>query len=226
MNETIPHLPDYCFDPTAIVVFGGGGHGKTLVELVQSLGCYHVIGVIDDALPAGARVVGVPVLGGPELLSGLYQRGVRLAVNGVGGIGNPAIRVNIFDQLAAAGFVCPAIVHPTACVEPSAELEPGVQVLAQSYVGSDSRVGFGTVVNAGVILSHDCRIGRVVNLSPGAMLAGNVTVGDYAQIGMGATINLHITVGRQARIGNGATIKADVPEEGRVYAGTIWPLRI
>lgn len=224
--EKISDLPDYSYDSSAILVFGGGGHGKTLIELVQSLGCYRVVGVIDELLPAGECVVGVPVLGGPELLPDLYQRGVRLAVNGVGGIGNPAVRVQIFQVLAEAGFVCPAVVHPSACVERSAVLEPGAQVLAQAYVGSDSRIGFGSVLNAGVVVSHDCRIGRVVNLSPGAMLAGNVTVEDYAQIGMGVTINLHLTVGRLARIGNGATVKADVPAESRVYAGTIWPMRI
>ncbi|TLN01466.1 hypothetical protein FDZ74_15790, partial [bacterium] len=155
MDETFPNLPNYSYDPTAILVFGGGGHGKTLVELVQSLGSYRVIGVIDDVLSPGDQVVGVPVLGGPDLLADLYKRGVRLAVNGVGGIGNPAVRIKIFEQLATAGFVCPAVVHPTAYVEPSAVLEPGVQVLAQAYVGSDSKVGFGTVINAGVVISHD-----------------------------------------------------------------------
>ncbi len=226
MAETFLDRIQPSFDPTAILVFGGGGHGKTLIELVQSLGCYRVVGVVDDVLAPGEQIVGVPVLGGPDLLPELYHRGVRLAVNAVGGIGNPDVRVRIFEQLAAAGFVCPAVVHPAAYVEPSAALEAGVQVLAQAYVGSDSHIGFGTVVNAGVTISHDCHIGRVVNLSPGALLAGNVTIEDYAQIGMGATINLHLSVGRLARIGNGATVKADVPGESRVYAGTIWPPRI
>ncbi|GAP15878.1 sugar O-acyltransferase, sialic acid O-acetyltransferase NeuD family [Longilinea arvoryzae] len=226
MAESLADQFHTSFDPTAILIFGGGGHGKTLIELVQSLGLYRVVGVIDDVLAAGEHIVGVPVLGGPDMLSDLYKRGVRLAVNGVGGIGNPDVRIKIFEQLAETGFVFPAVVHPTAYVEPSAVLEPGVQVLAQAYVGSDAHIGFGSVINAGVIISHDCRIGNVVNLSPGAMLAGNVTIEDYAQIGMGATINLHLTVGKLARIGNGATVKADVPGESRVYAGTIWPPRI
>jgi acetyltransferase EpsM len=42
---------------------------------------------------------------------------------------------------------------------------------------------------------------------------------------MNATVNLNITIGAGARIGNGATVKADVPSGGRVYAGTIWPVR-
>jgi acetyltransferase-like isoleucine patch superfamily enzyme len=42
---------------------------------------------------------------------------------------------------------------------------------------------------------------------------------------MGATVNINLTVGSHARVGNSATVKADVPANGRVYAGTIWPPR-
>jgi acetyltransferase-like isoleucine patch superfamily enzyme len=40
---------------------------------------------------------------------------------------------------------------------------------------------------------------------------------------MGVTVNLRVNIGNHARIGNAATIKQDVPEEGIVRAGTIWP---
>ena len=222
MQET-SHPPPLDYDPTALILYGGGGHGKTLIELVRASGMYHWIGIIDESLTTGSQVLGVPVLGGPEKLPDLHAAGVRLAVNGVGGINRPEVRLRVFDILAAAGFSCPAVVHPTAWVEPSARLEGGVQVLAQSYISSQAVIGFGSVINAGVVVSHDCRIGRCVNLSPGAMLAGGVQVEDLAQIGMAATVNLNLTVGRAARIANGATVKADVPPETRVRAGAVWP---
>jgi acetyltransferase EpsM len=212
------------FDPTALVIFGGGGHGKTVIDLVRSLGTYRIVGVFDDGLPAGSEVLGVPVLGGAGDLDEWHNRGIHLAANAVGGIGNVAVRIKIFDILSNAGFFCPALVHPSAVIERSATLDAGVQVLPQAYVGSAARVGFGTVINAGAIISHDCMLGRVVNLSPGATLAGNVRVEDYAQIGMGATVNLQVTVGEGARLGNGCTVKANVPPGERVRAGTIWPL--
>lgn len=212
-------------DRPALILFGGGGHCKSLIDLVRALGRYTIAGVVDDRLPAGGTVLGVPVLGGRELLPELRAQGVDLAVNAVGGIGNAAGRQAVFDLLAGAGFHFPTVVHPSAVIEPSVTLEDGVQVLALSYISSDSRIGFGSLINAGVIISHDCTLGRVVNLSPGVMLAGGVRIHDHAQIGMGATINLNITIGRAARVGNGATVKADVPEAGRVYAGTIWPPR-
>jgi acetyltransferase EpsM len=213
------------FDSTALILFGGGGHGKTLIDLVRTLGVYHIAGIIDDNLPAGSSVLNVPVLGGASVLPEVYARGVRMAINAVGGIGNVGIRLKVFDILARGGFICPSLVHPTAWVEQSAALEGGVQILAQSYISSDVSIGYGTVINAGVVVSHDCKIGQCVNLSPGAMLAGGARIDDFAQIGMGVTINLNVSVGAAARVGNSATVKADVPAGGRVYAGTIWPPR-
>jgi len=212
-------------DAGSVLLFGGGGHGKTLIDLVRAAGKYNVIAILDDGLVAGTAVMGVPVLGGANLLPELYRRGMRLAVNGVGGINHVDVRLKVFELLQAAGFTFPTLVHPTACVEPSACLADGVQVLAKSYISSEARIDFGTVVNASVVVSHDCRIGRVVNLSPGAMLAGGVTIEDFAQIGMAVTINLNLTIGRGARVGNGATVKSDVPAGTVVRAGTIWPVR-
>ncbi len=218
------NLTDAVYGPAAVLIYGGGGHGKVIIELVRALDCYQLVGLIDDGLPAGSQILGVPVLGGAEALPELYQRGLGLAINAVGGIGNVAIRIKVFDILAQAGFSCPTVVHPTAFIEPSASLDGGVQVLPLSYISSAARIGFGTVINAGVVVSHDCVLGKCVNLSPGAMLAGNVRVEDFAQIGMAATINLDLTIGARARIGNGATVKADVPADGIVRAGAIWPV--
>lgn len=212
------------FDPTALVIFGGGGHGKTVIDLVRAMGTYRIVGVFDDGLPEGSDVLGVPVLGGGKDLDEWHERGIQLAANAVGGIGNYRQRLKIFDLLAQAGYRFPILVHPNAVIERSATLETGTQVLAQAYVGSAARVGFGSVLNAGAIVSHDCVLGQVVNLSPGATLAGNVRVENYAQIGMRATVNMQITIGEAALLGNGCTVKADVPPSVRVRAGTIWPV--
>lgn len=211
-------------EPSDLVVYGGGGHSKAIIELVRAAGLFHPVGIIDDHLPVGTSIMGLPVLGGAERLAGLYAEGVRLAANAVGGIGNVSVRINVFEALTRAGLRCPTLVHPSAWIEPSATLADGVQVLAKTYVSSDVQIGFGSVLNAGVVVSHDCHLGRIVNLSPGAMLAGGVVLEDYVQVGMAATINLNIHVGQRARIGNGATVKRDVPPGQVVRAGTIWPV--
>lgn len=205
-----------------IVIYGAGGHAKTVISLLRLLD-WEIAGIIDDGVPAGSLISGVPVLGSAVVLPELRGKGIENAVNAVGGIGNYSVRWNIFQRLQQYDFHFPTLIHPRAFVEDTVDLADGIQVLAQSYISSESCVGFGTLINAGVIISHDGKIGQCVNLSPGALLAGEVTVGDFAQIGMGATINLGITVGSGARIGNSAVVKEDVPMNGRVYAGTVWP---
>jgi sugar O-acyltransferase (sialic acid O-acetyltransferase NeuD family) len=218
-------IPKDAAKKNAIVVYGGGGHGKAVIELIQATGEHTVIGLIDDALAPGDQVLDVPVIGGGEALAALKEAGCGLAANAVGGIGAISTRIAVFERIQAAGFQMPALVHPSAVVEPSAQLADGVQVFPQAYVGSDARVGLGCIVNTGAIVSHDCVLDEYANLAPGGILAGGVRVGDGALIGMGVTINLNVNIGRRARIGNSAVIKEDLPPEGIVRAGAVWPER-
>jgi sugar O-acyltransferase (sialic acid O-acetyltransferase NeuD family) len=215
-------IPVEDVDPSALIIYGGGGHAKSLIDLIRLLGQYRIHGILDDGIAAGTRILGVEVLGGGELLLELRRQGLGKAVNAVGGIGSIVPRLAVYEKLAAAGFECLTVVHPRAFVEPNARIAEGCQVFFNAYVGSEVEVGFGSIINTAAVISHDCRLGKTVNVSPGAMLAGAVTLGDRALIGMGATINLGVTIGAGARVGNSAVVKADVPENGIVRAGATW----
>jgi acetyltransferase EpsM len=211
------------YDPVALVVYGGGGHGKSLIELVRSVGRFELVGVIDDNLKPGESILGLPMLGGAEVLSELAGRGIRQAVNAVGGVGNILSRVDVFRRLHEAGFHCPAVVHPTAVVEQSADFSDAVQIMPRAYVGSEASIGYGSIVNTAAVVSHDCQVGSYVNIAPGALIAGAVEIGDRSLVGMGVTINLEVRVGQGVLIGNGATVKRDVPDGSVVHAGAVWP---
>lgn len=206
-----------------IIIYGGGGHAKTAIDILRSSDDWQIIGIVDDGIEPGTLISGVPVIGNGSILESLRAQGIHSAINTVGGIGNYKIRWNVFERLNTAGYDFPTLIHPAAFVEPSATLGDGIQILPQSYISSASQIGFGTLINAGVIVSHDCQIGKCVNLSPGALLAGGVKVDDFAQIGMGVTININLCVGTEAQIGNSAVVKSDVPPHTRIYAGQIWP---
>lgn len=210
-------------NPNALLIYGAGGHGKSLIELIRATNLFPIAGIIDDTKPIGNSILNVPVIGRKDHLAALYQKGFRLAINAVGGIGDISTRIKVFDTLHSVGFSCPTVIHPTAFIEESASLAEGVQIFPHAYIGSDAKVGYGVIVNTGAIVSHDCVLGDYVNLSPGAILAGEVTVGSRTLIGMGVTINLRVQIGEHCRIGNGATIKQDVPPDTIVHAGAVWP---
>jgi sugar O-acyltransferase (sialic acid O-acetyltransferase NeuD family) len=206
-----------------LIIFGAGGHAKAVMEMAQAIGAYRVIGIIDDnqAL-AGGSVLGIPVLGTRELLPGLYEQGLRLAANGVGGIIDINIRMKLFELLSGFGFAFPALRHPRATLEASAQVMDGVQVFANAYVGSSVLLHERCMINTGAIVSHDCEIGAYTHIAPGALLAGHVRVGERVLVGMGVTTTIGISIGAGARVGNGAILLADVPERAIVPAGKVW----
>ncbi|MFU8772005.1 MAG: NeuD/PglB/VioB family sugar acetyltransferase [Anaerolineales bacterium] len=224
MNKNEFPLIQSEFDPSALIIFGGGGHGKMLIDLVRSLKVYNIIGIVDDGLQQGDEVMGLPVLGSTDVLPEMASKGVKLALNAVGGIGDISIRIEVFKKLAENGFVCPPVVHPSAIVETSSILSPGVQILANAYIGSQAEIRFGVIVNTGAIISHDCILDDYSIITPGAVIAGEVQVGKGSLVGMAATVNIRTKIGDKARIGNGATVKADVPASAVVKAGSIWPV--
>lgn len=209
-------------DGRSVIVYGRGGHGKTLIELIRAVGDLEVVGVIDDTAAAGSDVLGVEVIGSREDLARIRGEGVALAVNAIGGITNMSTRVEVTAMLIGAGFDLPVLIHPSAFVEASATIGAGAQILAHSYVGSAATVGSSAIVNTGAVVSHDCVLGDHVNLSPGCVLAGSVTVGSRALLGMGVTTYLGIEIGADARVGNGAVLNVDVPDGRRIAAGTVW----
>ncbi len=222
-KEKVVMPSDQPLDSSTLVIYGGGGHGKALIDLIRAIGSHSIAGIIDDGLEPGMEIMGVPVLGGADKLSSLSQDGIRQAINAVGGIGDVNRRIQVFKRLEAQAFVFPTLVHPSAWVESSADLRAGVQVFPHAYIGSEAQVGLGVIVNTSAVISHDCRLQDYVNIAPGALLAGNVSIGEGVLVGMGVTINLNVSVGAGAKIGNSAVVKTDVPAGQVVRAGTSWP---
>ena len=208
--------------PASVVVFGGGGLGKSLVDAMRARGELEPLCVVDDGMGSGEEVLGLPVVGGRAQLRALAEAGARLAVNGVGAIGRMRARIEVSGWIEEAGLEPATVVDPSAAVAASARLEPGAQVLPGAVVWSEAVIGRGTIVNTGAIVSHDCRVGAHCHLAPGAILAGDVTVGEGTLVGMGVTVALGLRVGARAIVGNGAVVTADVPDDAIVPAGAAW----
>ena len=206
----------------SILIYGGGGHAKSVMEMALAMGSYQIAGIVDDGILAGTQVLDFPVLGTRDILPVLAGQGLRLAANGVGGILDIRIRVKIFELLESYGFSFPALKHPRAMVEASAIVGEGVQVFANAYVGSSAVLQPRCMINTGAVVSHDCEIGAYSHIAPGALLAGLVQVGEKCLVGMGVTTAIGVKIGNRVRIGNGAIILADVPDKTIIQAGRLW----
>lgn len=224
VKETIIDLPDASrIDiERSVLVYGAGGHAKSVMEMIITMGKFEIIGIVDDQVPTKTMVLGFPVLGSRGALDQIRKMGVQLAANGVGGILDIKIRKRIFENLLQTGYSLPSLIHPRAVVEASARINNGVQVFANAYIGSDAILGSCSMVNTNAVVSHDCIIGEYSHIAPGSLLAGHVQVGQESLIGMGVTTAVGIKIGSNVRVGNGAIIYADVPSNTIIPSGKIW----
>ena len=207
----------------SLLIFGAGGLGKSIIDLVRTDERLEPLCVVDDNPRVGEQVLGVPVAGTRAVLASLREQGASLAANGVGAIGKIATRVSIFELLTEHGFLLPPLVERTAYVAPSARLDDGAQVFANAAVCADATLAADTIVNTGAIVSHDCAIGTHSHIAPGAMLAGHVEVGARTLVGMGVTTAVGVVIGADVIVGNGVVVSTDIPDGTIVAAGSVWP---
>lgn len=192
-----------------ILVFGGGGHAKVVIEILQLDPTNTLVGIIDrDIQRAGSRVLGVPVLGGDDQIAGAAADGFCI---GIGSTGIALVRERVFDEARASGLQAVTAVHPTATVSPFAELGAGTVVMAGAVVNPGARLGQNVIINTGAVVDHDCRIGDHTHVAPRAVLSGGVTVGRRALIGVGASVMQGVSIGEDAVVGAGAVVVRDVP---------------
>lgn len=188
-----------------VVVIGAGGHAKVVLGALLAAGISVEALVDADSGLMGRLVLGVPVIGGDEVLDGRDPAGLLLA-NGVGSTGNPGPRRRVFEHFKARGFSFATIVHPAAVIGPEVDLAEGAQVMAGAVIQPGCRIGANAVVNTGARLDHDCRIGDHAHVSPGAVLCGTVTVGETAHVGAGAVVVQNVAIGSGALIAAGAVV--------------------
>jgi sugar O-acyltransferase (sialic acid O-acetyltransferase NeuD family) len=199
-----------------IVIIGGGGHGKVIIDAINCCGEFEISGILDPRLPVGSKVLGYPVLGDDEKLKELGFPGKdseRVAAIGVGSIGDNSIRAHLHAKAIGLGYCLPTITHPTAIISPFSEIGEGSHFLAGAIVNACATVGENCVINTSSIVEHDCEVGDNVFTGPGVVLCGSVTIGRDVFIGANSCITPGITVGDGAFISAHSLIKRDMPRQ-------------
>ena len=197
-----------------VLVWGAGGHGRVVADVVRAAG-HEVVGWVDRAAGiADARLeppVVVPESSLPESVRG-----------GALPLGATAIALGIGDNRARAEAMrrlddrAPAFVHPSATVSPSASVGAGSVIMPGAVVNANATIGRGVVVNTAAVVEHDCVLGDGAHVSPNATLAGGARVGERGWVGAGAVILQNVRVGDDAVVGAGAVVTRDVRDRDTV----------
>lgn len=193
-----------------ILLLGGGGHCKSVLDSLLSLDQYDDIGIVDNK--ETKSVLGVPIVGLDNDLALLYKDGWTDAFISVGSIGSTYVRRKLFYLAKQLGFNIPSIVDASSIVANNVQLGEGVFIGKRAVVNSGSVVDDCAIINTGAIIEHDCRISEFVHISPNATLCGNVSVGIDSHVGAGSVVRQGLTIGSNTIIGIGSVLVKDVPD--------------
>ena len=181
------------------------GIDKDLIELVQSENLAHLVGIFD--LSGRKEALGMPVIGGDADWEA--WRAVNPGVAVILSV-DPQKRRRALAQVYGLDR-CLTIISGRASVARSAKLGAGSIVQSGAILSADAVLGAGVKVNVAASVHHDCRVGDFVTLAPGARLLGTVTVDDDCYVGAHAVVLPNLKIGRGATIGAGAIVTRDVP---------------
>jgi UDP-N-acetylbacillosamine N-acetyltransferase len=193
-----------------LFVYGAGGHGKVVADILIANKDPNFAGFVDDGVGLrGTSVLGFPIYGDRHWL----EREVKKAPVTVAlGIADNSVRQVLAAKCLAWGAELATLVHPAASVSGSARLGPGTVVMAHAVINPNAKIGSGSIVNTSAVIEHDVELGDFVHVAPNAVLGGASRLGNLSHLGMGAVVIQCISIGEHTVIGAGAVVVRDIPE--------------
>lgn len=200
-----------------LVLIGGGGHCKSVLDAVHRCNEYDNVVITDPKLTPGTVISGCKVAGSDDLLSTLFQEGYCDAFITVGNILSDAVRENIAKRINHIGFVFPVIIDPSATVSETVVIGEGTFIGKSAVINTDAKIGSHCIINTGAIVEHECIVGDFSHISVGTILCGNVEIGDESLIGAGSVVIQGKKIGDKAMIGAGSIVTRDMPNNTKAY---------
>jgi sugar O-acyltransferase (sialic acid O-acetyltransferase NeuD family) len=199
-----------------IMIIGGGGHAKVLLEILKRLQC-DVYAVVAPDIDKKSRLFKdlKYYVSDAEVLN--YSTDQVILVNGVGSLPGSTLRKSIFDKFSRIGYEFLTVVSDLAIVSSFSTLGMGVQIMPGAIINTDTSIGANSIINSGAIVEHDCNLGHNNHIAPGAVLSGGVVAGNYVHVSTGAIIIQGINIGDHATIGAGATLTHDLKSHDMLY---------
>lgn len=198
-----------------LVLVGGGGHCKSVIEAAESAG-YSILGVLDLPNEVGKDILATKIIGTDNDIP-LYKDKAEFVIT-IGFIKDPSLRIKLYNRVKEAGGQLATIIASTAYVSKYAKLGEGTVVLHNAFVNAGVKVGNNVILNTFSNIEHDAEIGDHCHISTGTMVNGECKVGDRCFIGSQSVLSNCITVGDDIIVGAGSFVRKSIIEKG-IYSG-------
>ena len=185
-----------------IILIGGGGHCKSVIDVIEQEGIFKVAGIVDLKEKIGDTILNYPVIADDNELIELTKKYKYFHIT-LGFIKTPARRNQILEILKRNKAELPVILSPIAYVSEHAIICAGTIIMHNAQINANAEIGENCIINSKALIEHDAIVGDNCHISTGAIINGGVTVGNECFVGTGAVVV------QGAKIPDGSFIKAN-----------------
>jgi len=176
-----------------ILLIGGGGHCKSVIDVIELEGKYNIAGIIDKKELINQEVLGYKIIGCDDDLVELFNK-YKYAVVTVGQIESNSLKVKIFNNLKNIGYILPTIISPLAYVSKHSAIAEGTVVMHQALINANVNIGKNCIINTKALIEHDATVEDSCHISTGAIINGGVVVKENSFVGSNAITKEYIVV--------------------------------
>ena len=195
-----------------MAVVGAGGHAKVVVDTASLVGWNKFV-LFDDNCQDLDAEFHLPIAGDTGALISSKDEfdGVIVA------IGDNKERLAKSLWLNRLGVRISSLIHPSSYVASDVKVGYGTVIFAGSVVQPGAELGKAVIINSGATVDHDCKLENGVHVSPGVNLAGEVKVGESSWVGIGSSVKQGISIGANSIVGAGSVVVTNVPSDTLVF---------
>jgi len=176
-----------------ILLVGGGGHCKSVIDVIELEDKYIIAGIIDKKELLGQKVLDYEVIGCDDDLEKLFET-YKYAVVTVGQVKSNTLKIKLFNLVEAIGYTLPAIKSPLAYVSKHSEISEGTVVMHHALINANVTIGKNCIINTKALVEHDCVVEDNCHVSTASVINGGVILKEGTFFGSNATSKEYIEV--------------------------------
>ena len=200
-----------------IILVGGGGHCKSVIDVIENNGDYEILLIVDSTKNIGQKVLGYPIIGNDSDIYKLMNHCENFLIT-FGTIGVDTKRSVLFQKLKKTGAKFPTIISKNSYVSRYSSIGDGTVIMNGVIINSNVEIGSNVIINSKALIEHDVKIGNHTQISTGSIINGSAIIGTNCFVGSGSIVNQCLNIYNKATIGAGAVVLNDIDSVG-IYTG-------
>lgn len=192
-----------------IILIGGGGHCKSVIDVIEEQGLYKIAGILDVKENVGKSILGYPVIGTDLDIDRLVDGCLNFHIT-IGHIKSNSIRKQVFDHIKLKKGNLPTIISPRAYVSKYASIGEGSTILHHALISANVRIGLNSIINSRVVIEHDTIVGNHCHIAPGSVINGECVIEDDCFVGSQAIVTQCVRIQAASLIAAGAVVNKSV----------------